>query len=487
MSDGMWWVVALLVLVVVGGVGWMWSRRGRAGLPEVPEAGADAAPLRPDVEPGAAVAPAPAAGAPARPVPSMRPVPPAPPVPRPAAPRAAAAPTTRPAAPAPKAVAAAPMVEPPRVRPALPRVARFELRDGRAQPVMSIERADDAAWALGTDLTSTPVQRELLGGLLVQAPQLDGAIDDAGAGCYAVLLRSGAAWAVARGDVMGGPAMVVPPDAFDPGRVADFAAAALALQAAQRPLPELHAQVSQTKTAAAALHPKLVAQTEGRVKSLMQDLTRYLREAEENYAGAIRKPVFLDRVSQSCQQAAGLWQGAQTHAAAAREVLQTQSRAPRFGEVQLERTVAALRELQGHRRVLDVAARLLSGWEQLRLLLGQHDETVGRALDETSKALNESVAADRALAAALARCLDDAKAPDYVGKAEFMANAAAAHELVEAFATDTMDAAGASLARADAAFAAPRMDETPLALLLRLDAQGRVLAVREPATSPAVR
>lgn len=481
MSDGMWWVVALLALVVAGGVGWMLRGRGRGAAPEVP-----------DVRPTTVSAPTPRAEpAPAAPAARAAPGPiapqPVPPAPRPASLRKAPAPAPVAAVPTPKAVAAAPMVEPPRVRPVLPRVTRFELRDGRPQAVLTVERADGKAWELGADLTSTPVQRELLGGVLAQAQQLEGTPGEPGAAWYAVQLRSGAAWAVARGEVTLGAAGVVPPEAIDPARAPDFAAAALALHAARRPLPELHAQVAETKTAAAALHPKLVAQTEGRAKSLMQDLTRYLREAEENYAGTIRKPVFLDRVAQCCQQAAGLWHGAQTHAAAARSALEAQSRAPRFGEVQLERTVAALRELQAQHRVLDVAARLLSGWEQLRILLGQRDDAFGRTLDDIAHALADGVAGDRALAAALSRCLDEAKAPDYVGKAEFTANLHAARELVQAIETDALAGASASLVRAGEASVAPRVDVQPLALLMQVDAQARVVAVRVPATLPAAR
>jgi hypothetical protein len=485
-GDGMWWVWALLALVVAGGVGWMLKARGRTAPSDATGAAPPPVPANVRAQPEAPPAsPAPAARGGPIPAQAPRPVPPA--APRPVAPRSVPTPAPVAAAPTPKAVAAAPMVVPPPARPTLPRVLRFELRDAQPQPVMVVERADGAAWDLAGDLPSTPVQRELLGGLLAQASQLAGTPADVAPACYAVHLRCGAAWALARGEIALGAMGVVPPGAIDPASAPDFAAATLALHAARRPLPELHAQVGETKTAAAALHPKLVAQTEGRAKSLMQDLTRYLREAEENYAGAIRKPVFLDRVTQACRQAAGLWQGAQAHAAAARSVLETQSRAPRFGEVQLERTVAALRELQGQRRVLDVAARLLSGWEQLSLLLGQPDDARGRALDDTAQALADGVAADRTLAAALSRCLDEAKAPEYVGKAEFTTNLVAGRELVEAIAKDALTVAGASLARAGAALVAPRADEDPLALLLQVDAQARVLAVREAATSPAER
>lgn len=482
MGDTMWWVVAVAVLVVAGWVGWRLTRRGRgapaAEPPEAPVERTVPAPM-PPAEPMAAPAArvAPPAAEPAG-LPAPRPVPA-----RAAAPTPA--PSVQPSVPMPKTVAAEPVVERAPVRPALPRVPRFELLDARSEPVLVIDRADAAAWQQAAEFASTPVQRELLAGLLAQAPQLDG--PSAADAAYRVRLRAAAALAVARGEIEGPALKAVPAGAIDTDAAADFAAALLALHAARRSLPELRAQVGETKSVAAALHPKLVAQTDGRGKTLMQDLGRYLREAEENYAGAIRKPVFIDRVGQACQQAGALWQGVQAQAGAARAALDVQARAPRFGEVQLERTVAALRELHGQRRLLDVAARLLSGWEQLHMLLGQRDAQVATRLGDTRRALDEGVAADLARVAALTTCLDQAKAPDYVGKAEFTTHLQAARELLAGIAKDTMTGAATSLDRAAAELSAPAVDEPPLALLLQLDAQGHVVAVREPVTSPAER
>lgn len=476
-----WWGVALAALVV-GGVVWSRMRRRGGETQSLPPVVA-APPAPPPAEAAAAVA---EPVAPVAPPPVVAP-PPAPVrvaverAPEPAAPP----PVAGPIAPLPKTAAAERVVERPPVRPALPRVLRFELRDGHPEPVLVLERAGEAAWDDAADLASTPVQRELLGGLLQHAPQLDGA--PAGeAATYAVRLRAATALAVARGEIASPALTAVPAGAIDAPSAADFSAALLALQAQRRPLPELRAQVGETKTATAGLHPKLVAQTEGQVKTLMQDLGRYLREAEENYAGAIRKPVFLDRVGQACRQAIGLWRGLQTPAAAARSTLEAQVQAPRFGEVQLERTVTALRELQAQRRLMDVAARLLGGWEQLRVVLGERDGEVGATLDEAARELDGSLAADRALAATIAVCLERARPPEYVGKAEFNSHLAAAREMVDTLVKDSLSAAAASLARAGAEFAAPPIDGAPLALLLQLDAQGRVAAVREP-TSPAAR
>lgn len=498
-GDGMWWWVAVLAVVAVVAVAaWLKMRQKPAAR--------DAAPREPVAEPIAPDAPAAPTGSTARapersePVlspPVVKPIvktvepprmdtPPRPPVEHRAAPPAAPAAPSIPAAPvAPRVAAATPVVvDRPPLRPSLPRVPRFELRDAQPEPVLVVERARAGAWDDARELASTPVQRELLGGALLQAAQLDGAADGPSP-CFAVHVRAATALAVARGEIAAGALTSVPTQAIHPVAAADFAAALLALHAARGPMPELRAQVGQTKTVGSTLHPKLVAQTEGRAKSLVQDLGRYLREAEENYAGAIRKPVFIERIGHACQQAAALWQGAQAAAAAARTTLQQQSAAPRFGEVQLERSVAALRELQGQRRVLDLAARLISGWEQLRLLLGRHDPAAGRTLQDTAGALAHGLADERALLASLARCIENAKAPDYVGKAEFNANRHAAQELLVALDADAMLGAAEALAQAGAKLQAEAADAPALALLLQLDGEGHVVAVREPAASTA--
>lgn len=470
-----WWGVALVALGAAGAAAWAWMRRSRSGTPGEPPAVAGPAKPAPAEPPAAAAAVVP---------------PPAVPAPPPAAPvrptvERAPPPVVEPIVRAPKGAAAERVVERPPVRPALPRVPRFELRDARPEPVLVVERAGEAAWHGASDLPSTPVQRELLGGLMVHAAQLDGAPAAGAAATYAVRLRAATALAVARGHIAAPALVAEPAGAIDTPAAADFSAAALALHAQRRPLPALRAQVAETKAAAAGLHPKLIAQTEGRVKTLMQDLGRYLREAEENYAGAIRKPVFLDRVGQACRQAVALWRGLQTPVATVRSTLEAQALAPRFGEVQLERTVVALRELQGQRRLLDVTARLLAGWEQLRLVLGDRDDEVRAALGATARELDGGVRADGTLAAMLAGCLERARPPEYVGKAEFNSHLAAAREMLDAIVADSLAAASTALARAGTELGAPPIDAAPVALLLQLDAQGRVAAVREPTSSAA--
>jgi hypothetical protein len=484
------WLVVAGVAVGVIGLGW-WTFRRSSSVeppaaspvvePKPPEAGvaAVAEPLLPTHAPTVAptLPPAPAVAAAAAPAVTPAPARREPPVASPPAPKIAPVVPRTAAAPAQTAPR---VVERPAV-PALPKVPRFELRDGVAG-VLVLERAPAASWDSATALASTPVQRELLSDLMARAAELDGAAE--GEAIYAVRLAAGAALPLARSE--GAPAGSImfvsePPQALDPVAAANFAAAALALQAARLQLPTLRGQVGETKTVAAALHPKLIAQTEGRLKSLVQDLARYLREAEENYAGAIRKPVFIGRVDAACEQAVGVWQGALAAAAAARSQIETQVQAPRFGEVQLEKSLAALRDLQGQRRVLDAAARILSGWEQLRLLLGDASAGAAPMLREAAAGLAAARDADGRTAAALGACVDAAKAPDYVGKAEFNANRNAVREILAGFDAGAFAAAQAALERATAALDAGFAGRVAQALLVRVDAASRVVDVREPA------
>lgn len=472
MGDAVWLLVAVLALACAALVGLLLRKRRPPALPVEPVA--------PPVE--AAAPPAVRAE-----------LPPAPPAAAPVAQPPAAPPAPRvPAAAAPAGVVAAPATRPPRsVAPAAPaplvaRAPRFVLRDALPiGPVMLLERADAAAWAQAVPLEPTPMQRDALGALLAHADRLDApAGADASAALFVVRLRGGTALPLARGELAGAPGgdlQCEPPQAIDPTQAAGVAAIMLALHCGPAYLSGLRARVTETKSAAAALHPKLLAQGDGKLKSLLQDLTRYLREAEENYAGAIRKPVFIARVGDTTGHAEQLWRQSVEAAAAARAQLEAQVGAPRFGEVQLEKALSALRELQGQRRVLDVVARILAGWHLLRLALGESAAGAAATLRAARESLEAGAAADRAVAAALAACIDAAKVPDYVGKAEFVANRSAARELLARFDEASHVAAGQFLGQVVDAIDAGFAGRAPLALLLQLDAQGRATEVRAAA------
>jgi len=496
MGDAVWMLVGALALVcaVLGGL--LWHKRSRR-----PAARPDAAPVAPVDRTG----PAPTNASPAvetpratLPDPATALVPPA----GPAAPVAAAkpvaraepptelgtpaqqpvvTPTTKPPAVAP--VAKAPAVVPTPIVPIVERALRFELHDDQAEPALRLERCSAAAWQGATPLEATPMQRDALARLLACADQLEVAPGAAGEPLYRLQLRHGAALALARGKLGGasGPELrSAPPEALDPALASQAAAVTLALHCAPVYLVGLRAHVTETKTVAASLHPKLVAQHEGRLKSLLQDLTRYLREAEENYAGAVRKPVFVARVAETCGHAETLWQSVGEAVATARAQLDTQAKASRFGEVQLERSLAALRDLQSQRRAQDSAARILAGWQALRLALGEAAPAAAAALRDAAAALRSSDAADRALGDVLKGCIDGAKVPDYVGKAEFIANRSAARELLQRIDAESLEPAGQQLTRAAEAIEAGYAGEAALELLLRLDSAGQPAELRRP-------
>lgn len=473
MGDAVWLLVAVLALACAALVGLLLRKRRPPSLPIAP------------VAPPAEVAAPPAARAEVPPPPAAGPAaepPAAPPAPAPRVPAAAA----------PAAVVAAPATRPPRsVAPAAPaplvaRAPRFVLRDALPiGPVMLLERADAAAWAQGVPLEPTPMQRDALGALLAHADRLEApAGAEASAPLFVVRLRGGTALPLARGELAGAPGgdlQCEPPQAIDPTQAAGVAAIMLALHCGPAYLSGLRARVTETKSLAAALHPKLLAQSDGKLKSLLQDLTRYLREAEENYAGAIRKPVFIARVGDTTGHAEQLWRQTVEVAAAARAQIEAQAGASRFGEVQLEKTLSALRELQGQRRVLDVVARILAGWHLLRLALGESASGAAATLRAARASLEAGAAADRALATTVAACLDTAKVPDYVGKAEFVANRNAARELLARLDEASHAAAGQFLGQVVDAIEAGFAGRAPLALLLQLDAQGRATEVRAAA------
>lgn len=469
--DAVWMLVAALTLACAV-LGWLLLRKGRREPPP-------AVPAEPRAAAPAVTAPSAASAGPTATAQAKAPAAPvAPPVvpPRPAgvvaAPPAKAAPAAVPAA-APAATVT------------VARALRFELRDdAAADAVMRLERTATEAWSDAVALEPTPMQRDALARLTVHAARLEpGAVGD-NADLFVLRLRRASALPLSRGRLGGAPAAALqsqPAHALDPGAAAQAAAVTLALHCSPVYLGPLRARVSETKSVAATLHPKLLTQGEGRLKSLMQDLTRYLREAEENYAGAVRKPVFVGRVAETCRVAETLWRELGDAVATLRAQIDAQVRAPRFGEVQLEKSLAALRELQGQRRVQDVASRVLAGWQMLRLALGEASPAAAAALRDAAAALRSSDAADSALAEALGRCIDAAPVPDYVGKAEFVANRQAARELLQRIATESLEAAATQLAQAADAIGAGFAGDAPLALLLKLDAHGRPAELRRPA------
>jgi hypothetical protein len=101
----------------------------------------------------------------------------------------------------------------------------------------------------------------------------------------------------------------------------------------------------------AALPPKTHGLADGRLKALVQDLSRFAREARENYASAIGKLAFRERIEDVAERTLIVWRDAVERADAAREPLEALAKVPRFGEVQVEKTLALMRELNEQKRI----------------------------------------------------------------------------------------------------------------------------------------
>ncbi|HEX7438905.1 MAG TPA: hypothetical protein VF319_02320, partial [Caldimonas sp.] len=107
-----------------------------------------------------------------------------------------------------------------------------------------------------------------------------------------------------------------------------------------RHLVALEEEIAEIKSLLATLQPKLDAETLRALKPLVQDLSRFMREARDNYPAAIRKPVYLERVAEAGAEATRVWLALQERPRAIRAQLVALAGAPRYGEVQLERSVA---------------------------------------------------------------------------------------------------------------------------------------------------
>ncbi|TXC65820.1 hypothetical protein FSC37_06650 [Piscinibacter aquaticus] len=160
---------------------------------------------------------------------------------------------------------------------------------------------------------------------------------------------------------------MLPAQALDPGHACGLAALVLALHCAPVHLRALRREVAAIQ---ADSSPWLRSSSAGeeRLRALLQDLSRHLREVEENHAGAIRKPVFVAQVADYCVQAEAQWRAASDAAAGSRRALAGTASEGGGGETDWqERTQAyALR-----RSVACSAARMLAAWHGLRPALGE--------------------------------------------------------------------------------------------------------------------
>jgi hypothetical protein len=371
----------------------------------------------------------------------------------------------QPAAAAPQRNPVAALVAPPAVRPPTTLVAararRYELRDAAPEPVLLLERAAASAWEHAPLARCTPMQCETLGALLAHAPLLAPSAAPQEGDLYSLRLRAGTALALARGEIAsapGGTLRAQPAQAIDAAHAAPLAAIVLALRCAPVYLVGLRARVGAIQAEAAALLRR-PAPVDDRLKGLLQDLTRYLREVEENHAGVIRKPVFVARVADFCVQAESQWRAAIDTVNALRHRLQSQLERGPLDACAAADWSALWQEYEARRRLARCTARTLAGWHGLRLALGEAAPAASAVLRGVLAALRSAAEAD----AAMGRTLR-AKAPDLAAPLD--------QEATEAALRESLQTAQAI----DAGFAG----EPELQLLLRLDALGRVTDVRGP-------
>jgi hypothetical protein len=318
-------------------------------------------------------------------------------------------------------------VAPPLPRPLAPVVER----------VLVLETVEASEWEAARPLALSAVQRAAVASAMTAAIEAR----PGESSVRAVRFDAGTAICIARGDVDVIRSVAAACAASTPkrGRWLDSAAAtalaatALAALASERWLDTLGDEMRNLKTSLAALPPKLAAQGEGRLKTLVQDLSRFAREARDNYVSVIGKTAFRERVGEGCGRAAGVCQELVAGTDALRQQLDLVAKSSRFGEVQVERALALWRELQEQERLQEIAARVLAGMHTLRLALGDAAPGTGGVdpLASAAAALQAGLDQDRDLAARLAGCEKGAKGDPYVGKAELEAHRGALRKLLE--------------------------------------------------------
>jgi hypothetical protein len=512
-----WIGIALLVVAIVGALV-AWQRRQRHEAEPRPVE----APREAD-----ATAQAPATVAPPVVAPTLAP-PVAPPVvaaapieaariesaPIEAAPVEAAAIARTPvvAPPAPIAPAVAPAPPPAAIMPPDPVTIAQPRTTAKPPPplelvtrVLVLERATQAQWESATAIesvdTASPFADSLTGSLQRQMPSsADGGM------LYRARFERGDALALAQANLIDLKERVERRDgvrgaqtdpardlARDPARDPAFvswldgaasaalAGQALAAWARARHIGALDAESGEIKAAIQAQQARFDAEAVRLLKGASQDLSRFLREAREGYAAALRKPVFLERVQAACTEAGNVWSRLEGRLDAIRTMLAAQADAPRLGEVQLERSLAALRAMADERRVQVLGARLLAAIHGVRTALGAPRPKAGES--ELVQALGRwrsSVAAERALLDRLIERVRTAKAPEYAGKGEFESNRVAARAAYDRLVADGATAAGAALEAACAAEARGFLDgeADQFTLYMRVAPDGRIVEWR---------
>lgn len=333
--------------------------------------------------------------------------------------------------------------------------------------VLAVEPASQGEWDAAVPLTLSAVQSASVVATLAAG---------ATPAFYAVGFDAGTAIAVGRGDqafmrALASASGRAPPP---PGRWLDstaattLAATALAGLANERFLEALGDDVRDLKTELAALPPKLAALGDGRLKTLVQDLSRFAREARDNYASALGKAAFRERVDEAAERALGIWRDLVERTEGVRQQIDLLARTQRFGEAQVDKALALLRELIDLERWQEISARTLAAAQVLRVVMGELPASGGAdPLASAAAALQAGLDQDLDQALRLSDCEKGARGDPYVGKAEFEANRAALRKLV---ARPMAERVTPSLERLEAARTAEALDPLgapPRRLLIR--------------------
>ncbi len=480
-----WLVGAALVVLALAWLGWTVSRRGRRDDGGVREGAVASVPAPVEATPAAAPSPAPppAPRIAAPPPPPAAPIPPAPPAPpRSAGP--APAPAARDGTPPVVAGSMAPVVAGmpvrPSPRPAPPLIER----------VLLLAPADEGDWHEARRVPLGAEQLAAVAGLIAPVTAASGR--GSSAATWAVRFAEGAAVHVARGDAVFLAALsAANRDAaagsgagrrtgwLDSQAAIALAGTVLAALAGERYLDALVGEAQEIKAGAAALPARLVAEADGRTRPLAQDLSRFVREAHANYAASIRKTAFRERVADSVLQTTALWRAIVERADTARQQLDAIARSPRFGEAQVDKSLARLRELIDVERLEDLVARLLAASHTLALALGEGPAPSADPLASAAASLQAGADQDRDLVARLAGCERVAQGDPYVGRGEFEAHRAELRTLLARFA-ETAGSGRARIAEAVQRSAADAPGRGPgfADLLLRAGPSGAVEEAR---------
>lgn len=297
---------------------------------------------------------------------------------------------------------------------------------------------------------------------------------------HAIAFQAGTAISVGRGDlgfmrVLASKSETVASGSgrwLDSSAATALAATALAGLAKERFLEALGDEVRELKAEIAALSPKVAALGDPRLKTLVQDLSRFAREAHDNYASALGKLAFRERVDESGERALSIWRELVEKADAMRQQLDAMTKLQRFGEAQVEKALAQMRDLNDLERWQRIAARSLAAAHVLRIVMGEMPPRNGSdPLTSAAAALQAGLDQDRDLALHLSDCEKAARGDPYVGKAEFEANRAALRKLLS---RPLAEQVAPALERLEAAREADALDPVgaaPRRLLIRASAE----------------